>query len=112
MGETPRIELLWWRGCPSWQRALAELQEEMRALGVDADSVEVREVGTDDDAEREEFVGSPTIRIDGRDVQPTDMPAGLTCRVYRLRDGRVSPLPDRADVRDALAGNLPSRKGV
>jgi hypothetical protein len=105
MRESPRVELLWWRECPSWERALAELREEMATLGLDAESVEVREVATADAAEREQFVGSPTIRIDGRDVQPPPAgPAGLTCRIYRLRDGRVSPLPDRADVRDALAG--------
>jgi hypothetical protein len=112
MRDTPQIELLWWRGCPSWERALAELREEMRALELDPDSVEVREVGTDAAAERERFVGSPTIRIDGRDLQPTGEPVGLACRVYRLRDGRVSPLPDRADVRDALAERLAARGGV
>ena len=100
----PNIELLWWRECPSWERALAELREEMTALGLDPGSVEVREVATPEAAEREEFVGSPTIRIDGRDVQPpSGDPVGLACRIYLLRDGRVSPLPDRADVRDALA---------
>jgi hypothetical protein len=103
---------LWWRGCPSWERALAELREKMGALGLDPGSVAVREVATDDAADREEFVGSPTIRIDGRDVQPTTMPTGLACRVYRLRDGRVSPLPDRADVRDALAQRLAARERV
>jgi hypothetical protein len=37
-------------------------------------------------------------------VQPpgSEQPIGLTCRVYRHRDGRVSPLPDRADMREAL----------
>ena len=109
MSNAPRVELLWWRECPSWERALAELREEMLALGLDPASVEVREVATEEAAEREGFVGSPTIRIDGRDLQPPkDEPAGLTCRVYRLRDGRHSPLPDRADVRDALA----ARAGV
>ena len=103
MGETPRIELLWWSGCPSWGRALAELREQAASLGLDPGAIEAREIATGEEAEREGFVGSPTIRIDGRDVQPTEEPAGLTCRVYRLRDGRVSPLPDRADVRDALA---------
>jgi hypothetical protein len=99
----PSIELLWWEGCPSTDDALAILREEMTALGLDPRSVEVREVATDDDAERERFVGSPTIRVNGRDLQPPrDEPAGLTCRVYRLRDGRASPLPDRHDVRDTL----------
>jgi hypothetical protein len=97
------VELLWWEGCPGWEDALAIVREEMVALGLDPQSIDIREVSSDIDAQREEFVGSPTIRVDGRDVQPVgDDPAGLTCRVYRLRDGRISPLPDRADVRQAL----------
>ncbi len=63
----------------------------------------MREVATDADAEREEFVGSPTIRVDGRDIQPVpDEPIGLSCRVYRLADGRISPLPARDEVRQTL----------
>jgi hypothetical protein len=99
----PRVELLWWEGCPGWEQALAMVREEMGALGLDADAVQVREMRTDEDVARERFVGSPTIRVDGRDVQPPGgEPAGLTCRVYRLRDGRISPLPDRRDVRERL----------
>ena len=99
----PDVELLWWEGCPSYPQALAQLREEMEALRLDPDSVAVREVRGDADAERERFVGSPTIRVNGADVQPpADAPIGLTCRIYRLRDGRVSAVPDRADVRDAL----------
>lgn len=75
----------------------------MAALGLDSAAIEVREVDTDASAEREAFVGSPTIRVDGRDIQPPgDEAVGLTCRLYRLRDGRISPLPDPADLRDAL----------
>lgn len=100
----PQVELLWWQGCPSHERALAELREVMADLGLDPDSVRVTEVDSDADAEREEFVGSPTIRVDGGDVQPPgpEDQAGLTCRIYRLRDGRVSPTPDPSDLRDAL----------
>ena len=103
-GVTPRVEFLWWEGCPSHERALAELRDAMADAGLDPDAVEVREVGGDEDAAREAFVGSPTIRIDGRDLSPPPAgePIGLTCRVYRLRDGRVSPTPDPADLRDAL----------
>lgn len=99
----PRIELLWWEGCPNTQEALALLREEVQRLGLDPEVIRVREIGSDADAEREGFPGSPTIRVDGRDVlPPRDEPVGLTCRVYRLRDGRISPLPDRQDVRDTL----------
>ena len=99
----PRVELLWWEGCPSTDKALRMLREEMGAVGLDGSAVDVREVATDADAEREEFVGSPTIRVNGRDVQPVrGEPVGLTCRVYRLADGRISPLPAREEVRQTL----------
>lgn len=76
----------------------------MGAAGLDPASLELRRIETDAAARRERFVGSPTIRVNGEDVQaPGDRPIGLSCRVYRLRDGRVSPLPDRADLREALA---------
>ncbi len=70
---------------------------------LDPGTVELREVPTEVDAQRERFVGSPTIRVDGVEVAPPDgEPAGLTCRVYRLRDGRISPTPDPEDIRDAI----------
>ena len=108
-----RVELLFWDGCPSHPKALADLREALADIGLDPDGVIVREVDSEASAEAEDFVGSPTIRIDGRDVQPPgDEPTGLTCRVYRLRDGRYSPTPDAADVRDALqaaSGTTPQR---
>ena len=79
------------------------VREEMSRLGLDPGTLAVREMLNEADAAREGFPGSPTIRVDGRDVQEPDRgPGGLTCRVYRLRDGRISALPDRADVADAL----------
>ena len=99
----PRVELLWWEGCPSTDEALAILREEMAELGLDPGAIDAREVSTDVEARREEFVGSPTIRVDGRDVQPlSDEPIGLSCRVYRTTDGRISPVPDRLEVRQTL----------
>lgn len=98
-----RVEFLWWEGCPSWERALSELREQMAAVGLDPRSIRLVPVETDGDVERLGFVGSPTIRVEGTDVQPPgDRPSGLTCRVYHLRDGRISALPDPGDVGDAL----------
>jgi hypothetical protein len=99
-----QVELLFWDGCPSHPKALLELRAAMADAGLDPNAVILREVHTDFDAEREHFVGSPTIRIDGVDIQPPNgEPFGLTCRIYHRRDGRISPTPDPADVRKALA---------
>jgi hypothetical protein len=98
-----RIELLWWEGCPSHPKTLADLERVLREEGLD-DEVELVEVESDEQAQAERFPGSPTIRIDGDDAFEAEPgnPFSLTCRIYRLRDGRVSPTPDPEDIRDAL----------
>ena len=97
------VELLWWDGCPSHPEALDQLNRILREEGVDSE-VELIEVASDEQARRERFPGSPTIRIDGRDVLPPGdaEPFSLTCRVYQTRDGRISPVPDPEDVRVAV----------
>jgi hypothetical protein len=97
------VEFLFWEGCPSHPKALAELRAAMSELGLDEAGIAIREIRTQSEAELERFVGSPTIRIDGADIQQIENePCGLTCRVYRRRDGRISPTPDPSDVRKAL----------
>jgi hypothetical protein len=99
----PEVEFLWWDGCPSTERALAELRQALRDIGLDGVEPKVREIRSDGDARQTGFVGSPTILVDGKDVVPLpEEPAGLTCRVYRRRDGVISPTPDPQDLRDAL----------
>jgi hypothetical protein len=102
-----RVELLYWDGCPSHPRALADLRAAMLEMGLDPQSVIVREVRSEEQAAAERFMGSPTIRIRGADVQPSREDAtGLFCRIYRRRDGRISPTPDPADLRDALSAAM------
>ncbi|HZI91620.1 MAG TPA: hypothetical protein VFD31_08335 [Thermoleophilaceae bacterium] len=95
--------MLWWEGCPSTDKAHELLRDALAGEGLDPDAVELVEIETDGDAERERFVGSPTIRIGGVEVAPEEgEPVGLNCRVYRLRDGSVSPTPDPDDIREAI----------
>jgi hypothetical protein len=98
-----RVELLWWEGCPSYPETLTDLERALAAAGLD-NNVEMVEIESDEQARRERFPGSPTIRIDGEDIFPGDEPEpfSLTCRVYRLRDGRPSPTPDPDDLREAI----------
>jgi hypothetical protein len=95
MSHPPAVELLWWDGCPSHPEALEELRRILREEGVDAEVARV-EIEDDEQARRERFPGSPTIRINGEDIVPPGEgdPFGLTCR--------FSPLPDPEDVRAAV----------
>jgi hypothetical protein len=98
------VELLWWEGCPSTERALKAVRKALSELGLSDVEVQTREILTDDDAREAGFVGSPTILIDGVDLVPAagEEHIGLSCRIYRRRDGRVSPIPDPDDLREAL----------
>lgn len=100
-----RVELLWWHGCPSSDAAHELVRQAMAEAGLDPGALRSIEIDTDELAQREGFPGSPTVRVDGQDIQPPaeSEPPGLTCRIYHLRDGRVSPLPDPDDIKEALA---------
>jgi hypothetical protein len=98
-----RVELLYWDGCPSVAEARALLAEALATQGI-TDPVIEREIVTHDDAVAARFPGSPTIRIDGVDIDAggADTRFALTCRIYRLPDGRVSPVPSRQQLEEAL----------
>lgn len=98
-----RIDFLYWRGCPSHPEARELLDQVLAVGGVEADVVE-REVFSEEEARELAFPGSPTIRVDGRDVDPdgaSGRPA-LNCRIYHLPDGRSSPVPSREQLEEAL----------
>ena len=106
MGSKLKIEFLYWEDCPSHPQAWKLLQEMMDELGIEA-PVEQIELVTDEDAERLAFPGSPTIRVNGTDIDPagaSQMGTALTCRIYRLQDGRFSPVPSKEMIRQALVG--------
>ena len=90
----PKIELLYFTGCPNYQQALTALQAVLAAAGATV-PIDLVAVETQAEAERQQFYGSPTIRIDGVDIvppAPTARPA-LSCRVYRTAQGTLSPQP-------------------
>lgn len=99
-----KVDLLLWEGCPSSPEALELVESVLRERhpGV---SVTLVSVETQEEATRLAFPGSPTVRVDGRDVDPDgagDRPS-LSCRIYRLPDGRPSPVPSREQIEEALA---------
>jgi hypothetical protein len=94
-----KVEVLCVAGCPNRERALEAVRDAARALCVDVEVVQV-EVRDASEARRLQFLGSPTIRVDGRDVEP-DAAAreqyAFACRTY----GR-SGVPEREWIEAAL----------
>jgi hypothetical protein len=97
-----RVSFLYYEDCPSHDVALERLREVMDEEGIPG-VVEVVKVETEEQARELHFVGSPTIRVDGQDIDPPDDSRyALTCRAYRLADDRISPLPSKDMIRRAV----------
>ena len=103
-----RIEVLHIDGCPNHEPAEHLVRDVLHELGIVAYVTFVR-VDDDRAAERLRFCGSPTVRIDGIDVDPIvdDTSFAARCRLYRTKVG-LSGVPDRATLRSAiLAASAP-----
>ena len=99
----PTIEVLYFDSCRSLDALLARLDRLLAQAGVAAD-IELRRVESAETAEQERFLGSPTLRINGRDVDSTAaqrIDYGLKCRLYATDDGLHGTPPD-AWILDAL----------
>jgi hypothetical protein len=106
-----RVSFLYYEECPSHEQAFERLREVMAEEGISKE-VEVFKVETEDQARELRFVGSPTIRVNGQDIDPpSDSRYVLTCRAYRLEDDRISPLPSREMIRRALRSEIECRPG-
>jgi arsenate reductase len=83
----PRIEVLYTRDCPSGTPAIALVKSVAAALAPDA-TVELRLIESEEQARDTGFLGSPTIRVDGRDIEGREGEEGLLgCRVYAGHGG-------------------------
>ncbi len=99
-----RIDFLWYEDCPSHPQARVLLRQAMETVGVQAQIVE-QKVETQAQAEALKFPGSPTIRINGEDIDAAGAAASrpaLTCRTYDWADGRLQPLPEQRLIVAAL----------
>jgi hypothetical protein len=105
---THEVELLWFSDCPNRAMARRMLEEVIAEL---VPGTPIRDLDATDPvtAARARFPGSPTIRVDGRDVDPSYIdPADYTprCRLYRTDSG-LRGLPERRWIENALRGTEP-----
>lgn len=102
--DTPlHIDFLYWDGCPSHEQALQLLYDVLEEEQIFAD-VHLQQIETHEEVERLRFPGSPTIRVEGLDIDPNDtLPLGLACRVYTF-DGRTAGVPSREMIVAAVRG--------
>jgi hypothetical protein len=98
-----RIEVLYFDGCPHHEPAVERVQEILTEEGIAAE-ISVVNVQDAPTAERVGFLGSPSIRVNGLDVEREARSAreyGVMCRTYVV-NGRREGLPSRETIRQAI----------
>jgi alkylmercury lyase len=129
-GADVRVEVLFFDGCPNHEALLPHLRELLAVGGARDTHINLVRVEDSETAEVKRFLGSPTVRIDGEDVEPgaderTDF--GLKCRLFRTPDGlrgmpadewvlgalerartAVTVIPGKGPTADALRATFPA----
>lgn len=99
----PTVELLYLDGCPKRQHALELIEATLAELNLPA-VIEQTKVSSPEQAAALRFLGSPSVRVDGRDIEPgaeTRERFVLSCRLYPTEHG-LAGMPSKAWLRAAL----------
>jgi hypothetical protein len=98
-----RIEVLYFDGCPNHRPAIERVRQVLAEEGLSAEVLEVN-VSEPLIAQEVGFLGSPSIRVNGLDVEPEARRVhtyGIMCRTYTM-NGRREGLPSREMLRRAI----------
>jgi hypothetical protein len=98
-----KIEVLYFDGCPNHKPAVERLRQVLAEEGLSAEVLEIN-VSESSFAQNIGFLGSPSIRVNGLDVEPEARGAhtyGMMCRTYAV-NGQREGLPSREVLRQAI----------
>jgi hypothetical protein len=93
-----RVKVLYFDGCPNHRPTVELVREVALEMGIDADIQEVEVKGVEE-AIQLRFLGSPTVQVNGEDIDRvrSDAGYGMSCRMYG-----ASGIPSREIVTSAL----------
>ncbi|MDD1720610.1 MAG: DUF2703 domain-containing protein [Euryarchaeota archaeon] len=101
-----KIDILYHEKCSHYPQAIARIKEVLSEEGIEAEINEIQ-ITSKEEAQKYDFLGSPTIRIDGEDLESEEeRQAGHTyahdsCRIYNYK-GQLYMIPHKEAIRLAL----------
>ncbi len=98
-----KIELLYFDGCTAYKTALKHLKDVIGERKLDA-TIEMIKIADEQQAVASRFLGSPSIRVNGRDIEPGAEKINdfsMRCRLY-IEDDAVSEWPSKNMIRRAI----------
>ena len=100
--ESNIVEILYTDACPFWKETLNTINEVMEELNISL-TVKKTKITTDEEAKRHKFPGSPTVRINGVDIDPAakETAGYIGCRIY-MYEGRTYEYPPKQMIKTAI----------
>src|SRR5436305_5892381 len=98
-----RVEFLYFKSCPSYKEALENLKAALRESHTNADLVLIN-VDSERKAQRVGFQGSPSIRVNGKDLEGRNEGANYSCRLYHI-NGKPTTVPSKEYIIEKLAAD-------
>jgi len=95
-----KIEFLYFEGCPSYKKTLDYLQEIISEEKIDAD-LELILVGSPEKAQKAGFQGSPSIKVNGIDLEDKNDEYSFNCRLYNVA-GELTGTPSKEFIKEKL----------
>lgn len=110
LGERMKIRFLYFKGCPNAKPTLNLLEQVCEEKGLN-EKIEVIEVRSEEEAKKYNFLGSPTIQINGLDIERerrNDLPL-FGCRVYKNKASSTG-VPPKEMIIEALEETISKTK--
>lgn len=108
-----KIELLYFSSCPSYKQALANIKAALKEKNLQAELVLVN-VESEEKAKEVGFQGSPSVRINGKDLEGRDEGFSFSCRIYSV-NGKPAVAPSKEAIQakiDSLMKRQDLMKGA
>ena len=88
-----KVEFLYFEGCPSYIKTLENLKEILSDEKIESE-LKLIKVESPSEAEFHGFQGSPSIRINGVDLEGKKDGYSYNCRLYKI-DGKLTGIPGK-----------------
>ena len=95
-----KIEFLYFKSCPGHKQALINLKAVLEESKTKADLVLIK-VASEEQAAKVGFQGSPSIRVNGKDIDGSNDGYSYGCRIYQI-GGKITPTPTKEFIQAKL----------
>lgn len=104
------IQYYYFEGCPAWRVSWRNLKQAVLEMGIQAD-LKVVKLEAEEQVTTERFLGSPTIRINGNEIEGDESGKEYTmaCRAF-TEDGKLTETPSAAFFKEKLKAMLASKE--